>query len=307
MIETARGYKTEIDEYGIAHLFDLDTNEEIEGSFYHLPKGTDPNTEKDRQRRRDRLAALNEKKLQRRMQKDELGNFYFAQSREQFEDIAPEVLAKLIYLNTYIEYNTNRLKYKKGIPMRYKHLREVLNIKEDAVKHFWKAVNPKYIIEKDDGLMFTNNDFFKKGDMPRHLDSSYQMMRIDGIRSLYRSVATTGHRYLGYIFQLLPYVNVEYNLVCHNPYETDLEKIELMTVGELCGFLKYDKSHWSRLRTAYLKIKFPVEHGSRSETCCNFVYNGGNGQNMKMFINPRIFYCGHKHKEVQILGAFCKV
>ena len=67
------------------------------------------------------------------------------------------------------------------------------------------------------------------------------------------------HTNLGYIFKLIPYVNCEYNIICHNPLEKDLDLIEPMTVGEFCEAIGYDKTNASRLIKIYNEIIFEVD------------------------------------------------
>lgn len=71
------------------------------------------------------------------------------------------------------------------------------------------------------------------------------------MRKLYIMVQPSQHKHLGYLFKMLPYVNLEYNVLCHNPLESNLDDIQLMTVSEFCGAIGYDISNWHRLNKIY--------------------------------------------------------
>ena len=124
------------------------------------------------------------------------------------------------------------------------------------------------------------------------------------VRALYRSTPTKQHVYLGYVFQLLYCVNIQYNIICSNPLETTLDDIDPLTVKEFCALIGYDEGQSSRIEKTYSKIMFPC--GDHKECFCAFVHLGCNTGDTRIVINPRIFYAGTRHEEVQALGLFFK-
>ena len=278
------------------------TGEVTETDTTNAPKGTIYYTPEQQKAYKQRKQNEQESYFRRKNNKP-LGDFIFIPLNENFSGVSPESVTRLIYLNTFTNYNDNSLMLTQRTPMRYKDLSSVLNVSKSTVTRFWNEVCPHYLTMKGDNLIFTNKDIFKKGYLKRKKEyTDYQKFYIDGIRKLYKSTSKNNHKHLGYLFKLLPYVNLEYNLICYNPKEKSLNNIELMSMKGFCKQIKYDVTHLNRLLSIYHNIYFNVD-GHR-ERFCTMVYDGIEKQNAKIFINPHIFYCGSNYEQVKILGAF---
>lgn len=234
-----------------------------------------------------------------------LGNYYFISSVEQFEGLTPETVTRLIYLSTYmLRYNSNKLMLTERTPMRRKDLISVLGVSDSSARRFWREVSPDYIKEDSSGLIFTNADIFKRGKLNKHIDNPYLKMYINGVRKLYKSANGEYHKQLGYLFKLLPFINIEYNILCTNPLETDIEKIKPISISDFCNLIGYDVSNISRLLNIYRKVRFDVE--GKQERFCSLVYDGIDRYSAKIIINPHILYSGSDYNAVKVLGAFHK-
>lgn len=278
------------------------TGEVSETDTVCVPKGTFYSTPEQQKAYRQRKKSEQESYLHRK-NNEPLGDFFFIPIEECFNGISPETVTRLIYLNTFTNYNSNSLMLTQRTPMKYKDLALILNVSKSTVTRFWNEVYPHYLTIQGDNLIFTNKDIFKKGYLKRKKEyTDYQKFYIDGIRKLYNSTSKNNHKHLGYLFKLLPYVNLEYNLICHNPKEKSLDNIELMSMKEFCKRIKYDVTHLDRLLYIYRNIYFEVN--GHKERFCTMVYDGIEKQNAKIFINPHILYCGSNYEQVKILGAF---
>lgn len=240
------------------------------------------------------------KKERRRSANKPLGDFFFVPAKEQFTDIAPETVTRLVYLITFIGYD-NVLMRSIRTPMRRKYLAEILNVSKATVSRLWNEVSPRYISETDGGVLLANNDIFRKGKIKQ---IQYRKFYINGIRNLYEEAQRNNHRKIGYFFKLLPYINIEYNLLCYNPWETDIKRLELMSMVDFCKLIGYNIVHLNDLMYAYRNIWFTVNDGA--ERFCTITYNGIHNNNARIFINPRILYCGNNYEVVENLGGFCK-
>ena len=98
------------------------------------------------------------------------------------------------------------------------------------------------------------------------------------------------HVYLGYFFQVLYHVNVEYNILCKNPMEDYLYDVEPLTVQELCGTLGYNANQARRLCKACRALQFECE--GRLQRLCAFVTNGIIAGEY-IILNPHIIYGGN--------------
>jgi len=290
---------------GETQLIDKATGECKRTYTVTIPEGTKIITPKDQERNEERKKHC-ELKQRRRWVSNSLGGYFFVSTGEQFKDISPESVTRLIYLNTFIRYDSNnKLMLTERTPMQRKHLHTVLGVSEATISRFWRETCPKYICETTDGIILTNADMFIKGNLKHSKDFVfYQKFFIDGIRKLYKSVNKRHHKQLGYIFKLLPYINVEHNLICYDQLETDLDKIELISISNFCELIHYDISHLNKLIKIFNDITFDVN--GKQERFCSIVYSGLNRKNAKIFINPHIFYAGTNYEHVKILGAFCR-
>ena len=97
---------------------------------------------------------------------------------------------------------------------------------------------------------------------------------------------------------MMPYVNVQWNTVCHNP----LEMIEPMTLGEFCDVIGYDRTHAQRLLDNYRKITFNWK--GKQQYFCTFFYEK-DIRDMRIVCNPNLFYIGKHIEKVESYGEFC--
>ena len=163
-----------------------------------------------------------------------------------------------------------------------------------------------YIFEQADGTLKMSPLFCRgklKHQSKKECTSGYQQIYIEALRQLYWQTPVSKHCHLGYIFEMLPHINWEYNLLCWNPSEKDIEKVELMTIDELCATIGYSRSQRARLWNACQQLKF--QSSGRTHNLVSFV-PGSDMQigNMRIFINPRVIYRGSNWHRVEILGAF---
>lgn len=245
-------------------------------------------------------------KRQLRRCNTELGNFYFMPTTEQFDNVSSETAIRLIYLNTYTKHNSNLLMLTERTPLKKSDLPRILGVSKSTAFRFWKEVSPRFLTENENGLLLTNTSVFKRGKIKTNSEHTYyQKIYVKGVRKLYQAASNSSHKQLGYLFKLLPFINIEYNLLCFNPLETNIEKIELLSMADFCSLINYDITHLDRLLWVYRNTFFEV--GENKESFCAITYDGINRKNAKIFINPHILYSGTDYKRVEVLGAFCKL
>lgn len=266
------------------------------GTWFIFPE------EQEANRERKKRQAESQK---RRDTSRELGDFYFVKGEQGFPDLSPQTLARLIYLETYIGYanqtnkSRNKLMKTQKTQMRREDLPEVLKVSRSLADEFWNEVSPKYVTADDEGLLYSNSEVFIRGALKRKEYTAYQKFYRDGIQSVYLSLKPSKHRYLGYVYQMLRFVNFEFNVLCFNPDETNKDKIEPMTVRQFCEEIGFDVSNWCRLENVYRNLRFKV--GDNLEKFCAFVTDGGNKADMRIIVNPRIIYGGTDYQKVGAL------
>lgn len=251
--------------------------------------------------------AKAERERQRKEDNKELGKFYFVNSSVYYDDVSPEVVARLIFLGTYIgRYNSTQLWLNKVKSVAKEDLRELLGISDATFRRFWKVVEGKYMYQKDGGI-YMAEQFFWKGDLRKNARNFLEFHRahIQAIRNLYNCTATEKHRYLGYVFQMMPFINYEYNILCLNPDEIDRNKIEPLTLNDFCDLIGYSQRQRARLCKIYSSIMFDV--AGRKEYFCGFFLTGSmTRETARIIINPRIIYRGSDWHNVACLEALMK-
>lgn len=243
-----------------------------------------------------------EQEDERRQWRKETGQFFFV--LEEYGDAAlrPATKARLVYLATYLRYD-GYLALSQRIPMKFGNLKDILNLSTTEVYRFWNEVKGAYITEDNQGRMRMLGGYFQRGQLNGY--APYQKFFIDAVRTLYRNTAPKKHKHLGYVFQMLPFVNTEYNILCYNPTEKDLNYVLPLSVNDFCATIGYNVANRARLLQTYAEITFLVN--GHLEQLCSFVTNGADIGISKIFINPHILYFGKCPKQVELLGKFCRI
>lgn len=284
---------------GADYFIDTRTGEIINGINVTIPIGSKVNTPAQ-------IEAYKEynnktKKEYRNKTLKELGYFYFLAIDNQLNRLSPETAARLVYLCTYLNFDNCFMLSPKS-RMQKSDLQRILNVSTGTLFKFWQEVSKLYIIQDNDGLKLANDDIIR-GKINSE-KNAYQKFYIEAIRILYRATTVSKHKYLGNIYQILPLINREYNILCWNQQETILDDVERIDIKELCELLKYDVHNYKKLLNNYRQITFNIN--GKEEYFLSYVKNDDDLKETGLFVNPHILYCGSDYKKVEVLGAFCK-
>lgn len=295
---------------GKQYRINTKTGEVTEMLTITIPYGSKvrtPEQQEQAKKRAEFLKRREEKAYYKRLVGKELGHFYWIFADNAFSDLTPQTVAKLVMLCTFLYYDDIFRKSLKTT-IKKKDLQGILNVSKKAVYDFWNEVNEKYIVERDGHLGISENANIFRGQLAkkqipevRHFQKAY----INAIRKLYRATDIRKHKQLGYIFKMIPYLNLEYNILCKDPFEQEIDSIMPLSIAELCQLINYNPTQSARLIKELQSLKF--EHNHRQEYLLSYVDNGSDIPQSKMiFINPHILYNGSNFQKVEVLGAFCK-
>lgn len=280
-------------------LVDGSTGEYTNGIHYLLPEGTTIITPRHKEMQRAYRQGEEEKRKARHAKE----NFFFVLRNTGFDTIQPAMAARLIYLSTYMSYDNNALMMGHR-HMTKKDLPKVLGIAERTAALFWKAVSPGFISENDRGHLCMDSNLFLRGNLPKKKHETYLRVFNKGVKQLYKAANGKHLKQIGYLFLMLPYISVEFNVLCRNPYETDLDAVELLSISEFCESIGYDLNNMNRLKAIYNSIQFQV--GNHEELFCKLIYDGVNERDAIICINPSILYCGSNKGKVEITKLYFK-
>lgn len=281
---------------------------------YKDPVITERETLESRKNYFKKMDELEHRKEMIRCKSKELSDFVWNRYRvsDEYLNISkPSSLTRLVFLSTFLNYD-GVLRHDNGKPMNLKSMNKTLGLSKKEFYTFINEMKTLKIIYGDDenGWKISPNVFYK-GELPKvkvkeDSDIGWYYMRLycDGIRAIYKQATTRSHKTLSYIFQILPYVNRKYNIVCWNPLETDLYKIERMTLGEYCDLIGYDRSQARRLMKTLFDPSFKIDDEIET-SIIRFVCNKYKEyEAYEIFINPCIYYAGDDWERVEVLGGF---
>lgn len=301
--ELKEQFGIDVDDDNMMYRVHSDTGEIQALQTVYIPYGTTILTPQDRtnmQAQRERQAYINYQNTQRAEQLKKTGHFYFVKREYDF-DLKPETLARLLYLISYMSADgtlkTTQRKY-----MHRDALCDVLGLSHRVVLSFLREVKDKYIAIDSTGLIrLTDNcsKLFKCGGIK---GDSYTRIYRECIQSLYKTTDNRRHRYLGLIFKLLKYINLEYNILCLNPFENDVNKIEPIDFNKFCDMFGHSGKDIYRVRNIFNQIKFKTKTGTFERFCVVAKFYAEEDIT-RIIINPNVLYCGTDINKVKALVA----
>nr|MCR4760197.1 hypothetical protein [Oscillospiraceae bacterium] len=188
--------------------------------------------------------------------------------------------------------------------MQKSDLSKVLDISRPTANKFYSEVSPDYITETESGLVWTESGCFYRGaGLAMSKDAAYMKVFCDSIKKLYKGLQGKGHKYLGYIFQLLPYVNREHNILCWNPEEKEKCSIQRMNLLDVCGLVGFDTKHIDRLFNIFASQKFDIDGCEEGYFRLLNQPNSNDYRTADILINPHLFYAGTDFRQADYAYA----
>jgi len=230
----------------------------------------------------------------------EFGEFYFSCYKNVLKlKLDRQYLFRFIYLCTMMNYDNkivygnakdeNNLALEKDLQEILKlSKRETITTKNELIKH-------KLIKINDDKTITVNNKYAVKGKIDkRKLKGSVRTME-KGIQELYNKAKATEHKKLGLLIELLPYVNFQHNVLCHNPEETEISKIQAITLYELA---KIFGANQTRLKNDLFKLRV-------NDEIVIGLFSKDTG--IHIYVNPRVYYKGNNIDDLKALTNMFRI
>lgn len=220
-------------------------------------------------------------------------------------DIDRANIARLIYLSTYMDYNDRQenLLVKHGIDNKIEVLgrndiKKLLNLSENAFCLFIKNMIENNLIFKVDNKFYINNEYFTKGKC--NIEGDYTRIFINTTRMLFESCSSKQHKQLSYMYQLIPFMNYNLNIICRNPNENDISKLEKLSLKEICEILKIstEKKSMNMFENNLLKFNI-ITNGKKQFILKRVIVKGYNSRNDYFVINPNIAWSGNDINEMK--------
>ena len=298
----AEGYEYYTDETGQQTAVSQRTGEAVPAVTLTVPAGTTVRTPDEQRAGREALERKRGKYFSGKNE-NEGGKFYFIPSTENFEGLLPASAARMVYLCTFMNYD-ERLMLSERTPMKSGDLEEVLGLSHAQTWRFLCEVTEKgYLWEDGEGNLRPDQIRFRRGRLTKN--GGWYRIYCKGVQSLYRAADSGQHKQIGALFSLIPFVNVEHNVLCHNPGEKNFDKIQFMNLRQFCKAIHYNVNGLKRKLRELREITFDVD--GHKERFYSVVGDGLDLEGSQLYVNPNILYSGEHPEKVQILGSFCIV
>ena len=275
--------------------------------FYLVSKETGEITEsyylKDGDKLVKRTAKQQESDKKYYQRKSKEGErFVFIDVQKGFSGLKPVNSARMVYLSTYANYD-NVLMLNQFKPMKKSDLAKVLGIPDRTMRNFWKEVYPEYLNMDENKVLRISGAYFR-GQIDGNF-KEYQRFYFEAIRSIYKRcvIGKKGLKNVGKIFNLTPYINREYNILCEREqvFETDITKIRGISVRDFadlvgCG----DISNIKKVLNEYNTITFCAD--GKEQRFIRFMCDKDlDAKTMRVYLNPLAFYAGNNAKRMKLV------
>lgn len=207
-------------------------------------------------------------------------------------NLNPADVSRFLYLATYISYNYKDknllVKKEKGLlkPMTQKDIMEVMNLGKTTFFSFIKEMKSKELIIEKNNKFYVNEKYISKGKIENTKDR-YIRLYIDTTRHLYEHCTSTKHRQLGYVLQLLPYVDFDTNHILINN-----EKAEIRDIMKLLGLSTNNKQSINKFKKALLNFTINYQ-GNEYYLFGAHTFEYGKEFRTYFVINPLVLFAGN--------------
>lgn len=238
-----------------------------------------------------------------------MGGFTFLQNDYVLNHIPATVIGRLAYLSTYLSFQNQLLIDNDGTPMLKRDLSDILGISRQKANDFYNvcASNNLLFDHGADGL-YINEIFFRNSTKNKQQIRLYR----DPIQQLYKTIikdkqnSTQALRHFGYVVQLIPWINREWNILCSNPNETEPGKIIPLSLKEITLILHIDETNVGRLKKTLLKPLFKWNN-EYQQLCSCMKVTTDEGIQETVYVNPNLLFAGSDFDKVAGIGvAFTK-
>lgn len=198
---------------------------------------------------------------------------------------------RFIYLSTFMDFDNNlrfggSFRGKETLYMTEKDLGEVMGLSRNHITKFKNSLIDLDIlaIDSETGIMHINTKHCHKGKLKNSLKGESVRVFEDGIKKIYKGSLPQQHKKLGMFMQLLPYLNIQHNVLCFNVQEEQLREIKPLSIQDICHIVGYSVAQARRLERELITTTVG-EESAMMVHWHNFAY--------VYSINPKVFYRGN--------------
>lgn len=222
------------------------------------------------------------------------GSFYF-----NFYDrykMEAQYMTRFLYLCCFMDYD-NRLILKDNkmkTLITENILIEILKISRAEAFNTKKfLIDNEFLIIKEKQI-YVNEKYCKRGKIIKNKRVNKVRVFENSIKEIYEKSTAKEHKKLSLLFDLLPYLNLKWNMICKNTDEEILECVEAYTLKEMANLL--GAKNITRFKKSLLSLTVNEQPVVLIQEILNKTY---------ITINPKIYYKGTTIDELKyVIGLF---
>lgn len=224
-------------------------------------------------------------------------------SKEYLPNVKPQNITRMMYIVSYLGYD-GYLVYDNGHAITKQGILKILGVSRTQFEEFYdEMINNDIFIEQNNKI-YINTYYFYKGGINKITKHKKSIIRIysGSIKEIYESIPVSLHKHLGYIFKIIPFVNIHYNILCKNPLEDVYENIQPLSLSEFCDIIHYTENNRSKIIS-----KLCNEFYINRRRIINFVYYKPERKNINercIIINSKIYHSKENWELINGLGKF---
>ena len=224
----------------------------------------------------------------------ELGGFYMLYYHDSLFDNRIDVkhICRIIFLATFLEYDTNRLVKRDGRinkPLTEKDIKKELRLDKKTYKSFKdEMLNNDIMVIEQDGI-YLSPSYFKKGNAIQD-GRNFSRVYVNTVRELYYQISGRQHKTLSHLFRLLPYCDYEYNTISTKP-NTEEALDTTLTKEDIAELLNLDLKTYEKVERSLMDLKITIQ-GDMYYVIGSVTFGRGRDKRRFYVINPLIYNSG---------------
>ena len=144
-----------------------------------------------------------------------------------------------------------------------------------------KVLKEENLLIKEKMFYRLNTEYCIKGNIVKK--NGYTRVFVNTIRNLYINTKPIYHKQLYYFFKLLPYINLQFNILTENVKEEKSENITPMSMTDICKLLNVNTKDPKKMFKTLKSFMIGDEY-----VLCKHEIN-----NIEAYsINPKLYYMG---------------
>lgn len=221
-------------------------------------------------------------------------------------------VSRLMMLATYMNYDNalvlddvvseKIVKFKGAVEyMNKRDIQRVLNLKDTMFKKFYREVIVAGILIEKSGRFYLSKEHFYKGEVDSKREEivcGYTRMFVSTVRQIYKSMKTSKHNLLSYVFQLIPCVHYSTNFLCKD-VASSYTSIEYMNIEDICKYLglSTDKGNMRKLKKELMAIHVECS-GRKAHLINEVIYSSSTNSKQRFVFNPHVVTSISQREEI---------